>query len=183
LKIQLEEVKRKEEVMKMQMMKKEEECEKLEEEVISLRVKVDKLKKKLNNSPVLDRAGFGYIGETSCNADVDPNKRVEEKCSKLPKKRMKKRIRIMQKYSKEGIMVNKSQRGMNTKEIHFQEDRLHSGSKEASIMVKKTTEEKIMINQDRNSEGLHHKEDHSLPGIKVYFMVIVLLVLTLDIKL
>jgi hypothetical protein len=43
--------------------------------------------------------------------------------------------------------------------------------------------EKIMINQGMSSEGLHHKEDHSLPGIKVSFMVIVLLVLTLDIKL
>jgi hypothetical protein len=34
-----------------------------------------------------------------------------------------------------------------------------------------------------NSEGIHHKEDHSLPGIKASFMVIVLLVITLDIKL
>jgi hypothetical protein len=49
--------------------------------------------------------------------------------------------------------------------------------------VKETTEEKIVINQGMNSEGLHHKEDHSLPGIKVSFMVIVLLVITLDIKL
>jgi hypothetical protein len=49
--------------------------------------------------------------------------------------------------------------------------------------VKETTEEKIVINQGMNSEGLHHKEDHSLPSMKVYFMVIVLFVLTLDIKL
>jgi hypothetical protein len=49
--------------------------------------------------------------------------------------------------------------------------------------VKETTEENIMINQGMNSEGLHHKEDHSLPGMKVSFMVIVLFVLTLDIKL
>jgi hypothetical protein len=34
-----------------------------------------------------------------------------------------------------------------------------------------------------NSEGLHHKEDHWFPGIKVFFLVIVLLVITLDIKL
>jgi hypothetical protein len=40
-----------------------------------------------------------------------------------------------------------------------------------------------MISQGMSSEGLHHKEDHSLPGMKVYFMVNVLLVLTLDIKL
>jgi hypothetical protein len=34
-----------------------------------------------------------------------------------------------------------------------------------------------------NSKGIHHKEDHRLPGIKVSFMVIVLLVINLDIKL
>jgi hypothetical protein len=34
-----------------------------------------------------------------------------------------------------------------------------------------------------NSEGLHHKEDHLLPGIKVSFWVIVLHVINLDIKL
>jgi hypothetical protein len=41
----------------------------------------------------------------------------------------------------------------------------------------------IMINQGNNSEGLHHKEDHSLLGMKIYFMVIVFIVLTLDIML
>jgi hypothetical protein len=45
LKTQLEEAKRKEELMKIQMIKKEEECEKLEEEVVTLRVKVVKLSK------------------------------------------------------------------------------------------------------------------------------------------
>jgi hypothetical protein len=74
-------------------------------------------------------------------------------------------------------MVNKSQRGMNTK--YF----ICLGSKEASIIMKEKTKENIMINQRSNSEGLHHKEDHSLPGIKIYFWVIVLHVLTLDIKL
>jgi hypothetical protein len=34
-----------------------------------------------------------------------------------------------------------------------------------------------------NSKGLHHKEDHFLQGIKVSFLVIVLLVITLDINL
>jgi hypothetical protein len=34
-----------------------------------------------------------------------------------------------------------------------------------------------------NSKGLHHKEEHSLPCIKFPFVVIVLLVITLDIKL
>jgi len=74
-------------------------------------------------------------------------------------------------------MINKSKRGMNTKDL------LHSGNKEASIIVKETTKEKIVISQGRNSKGLHHKEDHSLPGIKIYFWVIVLHVLTMDIKL
>ena len=41
----------------------------------------------------------------------------------------------------------------------------------------------IMISQGKNSEGLHHKEDHSLPGMQIYFMVIFFIVLTLDIRL
>jgi hypothetical protein len=58
--------------------------------------------------------------------------------------------------------------------IHLQEDHPCSRHKEASIM--------IMISQGRNSKGLHHKEDHSLPGMQIYFMVIVFIVLTLDIR-
>ena len=50
---------------------------------------------------------------------------------------------------------------------------LHSGNKEMSIM----------INQYKNPEGLHHKEYHSLPGMQIYFMVIVFIVLILDIRL
>jgi hypothetical protein len=41
----------------------------------------------------------------------------------------------------------------------------------------------IMIGQLKNSEGLRHKEDHSLPGMQIYFMVIVFIVLTLGIRL
>jgi hypothetical protein len=41
----------------------------------------------------------------------------------------------------------------------------------------------IMISQGKNLEGLCHKEDHSLPGMQIYFMVIVFIVLTLDIRL
>jgi hypothetical protein len=59
--------------------------------------------------------------------------------------------------------------------IHIQEDHPCSSQKEASIM--------IMIIQGRNSEGLHHKEDHSLSGMKISFMVIVFIVLPLDIRL
>jgi hypothetical protein len=32
-------------------------------------------------------------------------------------------------------------------------------------------------------KGLHHKEDHSLPVMQIYFMVIVFIVLILDIRL
>ena len=41
----------------------------------------------------------------------------------------------------------------------------------------------IIISQGRNSEGLHQKEDHSLPGMQIYFMVIVFIVLTFEIRL
>jgi hypothetical protein len=74
-------------------------------------------------------------------------------------------------------MVIKSQRGMNTKYL------LHSGNKETSIIVKETTKDKIVIIQDKNSEGLHHKEHHSMLGIKKKNWVIVLHLINLDIKL
>jgi hypothetical protein len=45
--------------------------------------------------------------------------------------------------------VNKNQKGMNIEEL------LNLGNKESLIM----------INQDRNPEGLHHKENHSLVGM------------------
>jgi hypothetical protein len=59
--------------------------------------------------------------------------------------------------------------------IHLQEYHPCSSHKEDSIM--------IMISQGRNSEGLHQKEDHSLPGMQISFMVIVFIVLILDIRL
>jgi hypothetical protein len=67
--------------------------------------------------------------------------------------------------------------------MHIKEDPPLSFIKEASIIVKETTKEKIVINQGINSEGLHQKEDCSLRGMKVSFMVIFLIVLTLDINL
>jgi hypothetical protein len=54
LKTQLEEGKRKEEVMQIQMIMKEKECEKLEKEIMTLRVEVNKLSKKLKSSQVLE---------------------------------------------------------------------------------------------------------------------------------
>jgi hypothetical protein len=50
LKIQLEEAKRIEEVMKYQIMKKEEEVENLEEEVVTLGVKIIKLNKNVEET-------------------------------------------------------------------------------------------------------------------------------------
>jgi hypothetical protein len=72
---------------------------------------------------------------------------------------------------------------MNVEEMYLKEELLSLGFKEASIIVEKKTEENIMINQGMNSNGLHQKEDYLLPGIKVSFLAIVLLVITLDIKL
>jgi hypothetical protein len=57
-----------------------------------------------------------------------------------------------------------------------------SGIKEVYTIVKETIEENIVINQGMSLEGLHHKKNYSLPGMKVSFMVIFLLVLNLDIK-
>jgi hypothetical protein len=85
---------------------------------------------------------------------------------------MKKIERVMKKYSKEGIMVNQNLRKLL--KIH-QEYHPCSSHKKDSIM--------IMISQRKNSEGLCHKEYHSLPGMKIYFMVIFFIVLTLDIRL
>ena len=86
---------------------------------------------------------------------------------------MKKIERVMKNYSKEGIMVNQNLRKLL--KIYLQEYHPCSRHKEASIM--------IMITQEKNSEGLCHKEYHSLPGMQIYFMVIVFIVLTLDIRL
>jgi hypothetical protein len=84
---------------------------------------------------------------------------------------MKKIERVMHKYSKEGIIVNQNLRKLL--KIHLQEDHPCSSHKEASIM--------IMISHGRISEGIHHKEDHSLPGMQISLMVIVFIVLILDI--
>jgi hypothetical protein len=86
---------------------------------------------------------------------------------------MKKIERVMQKHSNEGIVVNQNLRKLL--KIHFQKDHPCSSHKEASIM--------IIISQGRISEGLHHKEYHSLPGMQISFMVIVFIVLILDIRL
>jgi hypothetical protein len=74
-------------------------------------------------------------------------------------------------------MVNKNQRRIHIIEINLQQDLPHSIMHIIIIM-----EEKIMIIQGRNSEGLQHRQDHSFTGMYISFMVIVLIVLILDIK-
>jgi hypothetical protein len=78
---------------------------------------------------------------------------------------MKKIERVMQKYSKEGIMVNQNLRKLL--KIHLQEDHPCSSHKEVAIMV--------MISEGKNLEGLRHKEDHSLPGMQIFLWSLFLL--------
>ena len=61
--------------------------------------------------------------------------------------------------------------------MNIQEDLLPSEIKEAPINMKETIEEYIM-----NPDGLHHKESHLLQGIKISFLVIVILAKILDIR-
>jgi hypothetical protein len=75
LKTLLEEARRIAEVKKVQMIKKEEDCEKLEQEVISLM-------KSLRNSQVpKDLTHLGCMGETSYKEDANTNKQVEERAT------------------------------------------------------------------------------------------------------
>ena len=75
-KIQLEDANRIEEVVKIWQNAKEENCERLEEDISSLRNEVDKLNKNLKISSLLedilssqrslyDKTCLGYVGETS----------------------------------------------------------------------------------------------------------------------
>jgi hypothetical protein len=71
----LEEARRIEKVKKVQMIKKEEDCEKLDQEVVSLR-------KSLRNSQVpKDLTHLGCMGETSYKEYVNTNKQVEERAT------------------------------------------------------------------------------------------------------
>jgi hypothetical protein len=135
--------------MKIQMMKKEEEVEKLEEEVVTLRVKIVKLNKNVEER------------ETSTSSVEN----VEEKHSRLLEKKNEEKSKSYAEVLKGRNHGQQESKKKSIIEIHLQEDPPHSSNKEASIIMKGSTEEKIMINQGRNSEGLHHKEDHSLPGM------------------
>jgi uncharacterized protein YhaN len=141
--------------MKSQIMKKEEEVEKLEEEVVTLRSKIGKLNKN--------------VEETETSTSVIEN---EEKHSRLLENNNEENRKS---YAEVliGIMVKQNMRKLF--KIHLQEDHSCSIHKEDSIM--------IMISQGINSEGIHHKEDNSLPGMQISFMDMVFIVLILDIRL
>jgi chromosome segregation ATPase len=156
LKIQLEEAKRTEEVMKSQIMKKEEEVENLEEEVFTLRVKIDKLNKK--------------VEETETSISVVEN---EEKHSTLQEKKNEENRKSYAEILK----------GRNHGQPESKKTIENTSSRIPSMFKPQKTSIMIMISQRKNSEGLRHKEDHSLPGMKIYFMVIIFIVLTLDIRL
>jgi hypothetical protein len=92
LKTQIEEAKRIEELLKIQINEKEESCCKLEAEIVDLRKKVEKSNKFLNSSRILDeilesqrsscdKSGLGYKGEDT-HAEVSTSKKHEVNLSK-----------------------------------------------------------------------------------------------------
>jgi hypothetical protein len=101
LKTQIEEAKRIEELLKIQINEKEDSCCKLEAEIVDLRKKVEKSNKFLNSSRILDeilecqrpscdKSGLGYKGEdkhaeasTSKKHEVSPSKK-EDNVAKQP---------------------------------------------------------------------------------------------------
>jgi hypothetical protein len=78
LKTQLEEAKRMEEVMKIQMMRKEQYCEKLKEEFVTLRVEVFKLIKNIQER------GISTL----------PVKKSEDKCYRLLERKNEEKAKI-----------------------------------------------------------------------------------------
>jgi hypothetical protein len=109
LKTQIEQAKRKEELLKTQINEKEESCCKLEDEIVDLRKKVENSNKFLNSSRILDeilesqrsscdKSGLGYKGEdthaevsTSKKHEVNPSKK-EDNVAKQPSTQGKKKF-------------------------------------------------------------------------------------------
>jgi hypothetical protein len=92
LKTQIEEAKRIEELLKIQINEKEESCCKLEDEIVDLRKKVEKSNKFLNSSRILDeilesqrppcdKSGLGYKGEDT-HVEASTSKKHEVSSSK-----------------------------------------------------------------------------------------------------
>jgi hypothetical protein len=69
--------------------------------------------------------------------------------------------------------VEQQDKRLEFRRMRHQEDPLRSGMK--SIIMKETTEEYIV-----NPDGPHHRDHHLLPGIKISFLDIVILVKILD---
>jgi hypothetical protein len=110
LKTQIEEAKRIEELLKIQINEKEDSCCKLEAKIVDLRKKVEKSNKFLNSSRILDeilecqisscdKSGLGYKGEdkhaeasTSKKHEVSPSKK-EDNIAKKPSTQAKKNFK------------------------------------------------------------------------------------------
>jgi hypothetical protein len=128
LKTQIEEAKRIEELLKIQINEKEESCCKLEAEIVVLRKKVEKSNKFLNSSRILDeilenqrsscdKSGLGYKGEdthaeasTSKKHEVSPSKK-EDNVAKQPSIQGKENFkRTKQERHQEAILGTPKQR-------------------------------------------------------------------------
>jgi hypothetical protein len=128
LKTQIEEAKRIEELLKIQINEKEESCCKLEAEIVDLRKKVEKSNKFLNSSRILDeilesqrsscdKSGLGYKGEdthveasTSKKHEVNISKK-EDNVAKQPSTQGKENFkRIKQGRHQEAILGTPKQR-------------------------------------------------------------------------
>jgi hypothetical protein len=99
------------------MMKKEEEVENIEEEVVTLRAKIVNLNK--NDKEI----------ETTTSSVEN----VEENHSRFPKNKNEEKSKSYAEVLKGRIMVSQNQRKMIA--IHLQENPPHSNHKEASIMI------------------------------------------------
>jgi chromosome segregation ATPase len=159
LKIQLEEAKRKKEVMRNQMMKKEEEVEKLEEEVVMLRVEVVKLNKNIEEAST----SSVKIVEEKCHrssegkSEENPKSYAEVIKGSIKKeeyKPLKKNIPKGQKTQEEEYIRDGYQRRPSA----FRQPRSFTHNEGVN-------RREDVINQSMISEGLQHREDHPLPGM------------------
>jgi hypothetical protein len=137
------------------MMKKEEDCEKLEQEVVSLR-------KSLRNSQVIkDLTHLGCMGETSYKEYANTNKKVEERATQTVDEKWTRIPERRNDYKRDEYPRRpptfRNQRSFNQYEGNY-------------------------IRVDHEPDGLHHKEGHLLQGIKISFLVIVILAKNLDIR-
>jgi hypothetical protein len=123
--------------MKIQIMKKEEEVEKIEEEVVTLRAKIVKLNKN--------------VEETKTSTSFIEN--FEDKHSKFLEKKNEEKSKSYAEVLKGRNHGHPKSKKNNRDTSSGRPSTFHP--QEASIM--------IMIIQGSNSEGIYHKEDHSLP--------------------